>query len=99
MPDSGKINPVSSIRFVNALLSRSYHRTLTFVDEIANDDAFCKIRDWIYSVLNTHSHIESFYELFSRNKEFWIMLPDIMWALSWRRLVVVVLFLIAFTDL
>lgn len=53
-------------------------------DEIANDDAFCKIRDWIYSVLNTHSHIESFYELFSRNKEFWIMLPDIMWALSWR---------------
>jgi hypothetical protein len=58
---------------------------LTSTDEISNDDSFCKIRDWIESYLFTNNHMDSFYELYAKYREFWGVLPDLIWALSYRR--------------
>jgi ubiquitin carboxyl-terminal hydrolase 34 len=61
------------------------HHLLTPTDEINNDDSFCKIRDWIESYLFTNSQMDSFYELYAKHREFWGVLPDLIWALSYRR--------------
>jgi ubiquitin carboxyl-terminal hydrolase 34 len=61
------------------------HRLLTSTDEIANDESFCKLRDWIESYLFTNTHLDSFYEMYAKHREFWGALPDLIWALSYRR--------------
>lgn len=65
----------------NAIL---YH-LLTSVDDIGNDESFCKLRDWIESYLFTNTHLATFYELFIKHREFWGELPNLIWALSYRR--------------
>lgn len=35
--------------------------------------------------------MDSFYELYAKHREFWGALPDLIWALSWRRLASVLL--------
>jgi ubiquitin carboxyl-terminal hydrolase 34 len=62
---------------------------LNFTEDVSNDESFCKIRDWIDNVLNTHTQLDTFYELYKRNREFWAELPNLIWALSYRRLVVI----------
>ncbi len=63
------------------------HSYLPFTEEISDDLAFSKIRDWIERCLLTHSQLDQFYELYTRDREFWTELPNLIWALSYRRLV------------
>jgi ubiquitin carboxyl-terminal hydrolase 34 len=49
-------------------------------------ESFCKLRDWIESYLAfTQDRPDTWYESFSRYRPFWVILPDIVWALSYRK--------------
>jgi ubiquitin carboxyl-terminal hydrolase 34 len=58
---------------------------LTSADAIDDDIAFCKIRDWIEQYLLANQDLESFYRTYAKHREFWGVLPDLIWALSYRR--------------
>lgn len=51
-----------------------------------NDDAFCKLRDWIDKYLDVTANQENTWEQsYERYRDFWELLPDIVWSLSRRR--------------
>jgi ubiquitin carboxyl-terminal hydrolase 34 len=58
---------------------------LTSIDAVENDEAFVKIRDWIENYLQVNRHLDSFAEGYCKNREFFVALPDIFWALNYRR--------------
>ncbi|KUJ19036.1 ubiquitin C-terminal hydrolase-like protein [Mollisia scopiformis] len=53
-------------------------------DAVETDEAFVKMRDFLENVLHSYRHLDSFYETFSKNQEFFAQLPDVFWALTWR---------------
>lgn len=56
------------------------------VDAIEDEKCFVDMRDWIESYLAyTNSHVDGWYESYSSHREFWLVLPEVVWALSWRR--------------
>ncbi|KAE8446846.1 hypothetical protein EG329_011623 [Mollisiaceae sp. DMI_Dod_QoI] len=67
-------------------LTTTVHRLSRYLqyDGIDSDEAFVKIRDWTESFLLAYSHLDTFYDTFSKNREFFVALPEVFWALSWR---------------
>lgn len=60
--------------------------SLTSVGDIENDECFCKLRDWIDSHLDsTEDAVENWYDGYTKHRDFWKYLPEIVFALSWRR--------------
>jgi ubiquitin carboxyl-terminal hydrolase 34 len=61
---------------------------LNSVEPIEDEKCFVDIRDWIESYLQyTSSHRDGWYESYSNHRDFWFVLPEVIWALSWRRFV------------
>ena len=58
---------------------------LTTADSIETSDAFDQLREWIEKYLTvTKDRIDGWYEDFVRYREFWLELPVLIHALSWR---------------
>jgi len=58
------------------------------IEPIEDEKCFVDIRDWIETYLQyTSSHPDGWYEYYSKYREFWLVLPEVVWALSWRRFV------------
>ncbi|RKF63805.1 putative ubiquitin hydrolase [Golovinomyces cichoracearum] len=68
-------------------LSSTVHRLLRFFqfDEMVTNVVFFKLHNWINNYLMTITDADLFYENFTRNREFWELLPDVIWALSRRQ--------------
>ena len=84
-------NPVSAVNRVSRYfqfgtpLSHIVMLLLTSTDPIPDDGAFIKLRDWMDNYMWANRRMDSFYECYARNRDFWANFPDIIWALSWRR--------------
>ena len=59
---------------------------LIFKEPVEDEDTFCKLRDWIEGYLQfSAGHESSWYDAYLNDREFWDILPDIVWSLSKRR--------------
>lgn len=59
---------------------------LSDAEAIEDEKCFIDIRDWIASYLAyTSIHKDGWYESYRIHHEFWLVLPEVVWALSWRR--------------
>lgn len=58
---------------------------LTCADAVESDECFVKIRDWIENYLSTHSNLIVFHDSFSKHQDFFAAVPEVFWALNWRR--------------
>lgn len=58
---------------------------LPSIDEVVTDESFRKVNQWLLDYLRTHSQLDLFYEMYTRNREFWAEIPSLLWALSYRR--------------
>jgi ubiquitin carboxyl-terminal hydrolase 34 len=68
-----------------AITARKIARYLEY-DPVEDEGTFCKLRDWIDVYLEISKHHESsWYDAYHSNREFWDMIPNIVWALSRRR--------------
>ncbi|RFU29187.1 hypothetical protein B7463_g7158, partial [Scytalidium lignicola] len=52
-------------------------------DNVDSEEPFVKLRDWIERVL-AFMNLDNCYECFTKERDFWLTLPDITFALSWR---------------
>ncbi|TVY73211.1 Ubiquitin carboxyl-terminal hydrolase [Lachnellula suecica] len=53
-------------------------------DDVPNEDVFCRFREWTESCLTYASDYRTFYAMYSRNRDFWAVFPEIIWGLSYR---------------
>ncbi|KAF8857285.1 ubiquitin C-terminal hydrolase-like protein [Acephala macrosclerotiorum] len=53
-------------------------------DAVDSEEAFIKMRDWIDNYLLACRDLETFYHNYTNNREFFGLLPEVFWALSWR---------------
>jgi ubiquitin carboxyl-terminal hydrolase 34 len=59
---------------------------LIFKEPVEDEETFCKLRDWIEGYLQfSAGHESSWYDVYLNDREFWDVLPDIVWSLSKRR--------------
>lgn len=58
---------------------------LTSIEDIVNPECFFKLRDWMETYLFAHTKLDTFYDLFIRNRDFWRQFPEFIWGLSHRR--------------
>jgi hypothetical protein len=64
-----------------------HNSLLTRAEEIHDEKAFVDIRDWIENYLDfTNNRMDSLYESYIKHREFWLVFPESVWALSFRRL-------------
>ncbi|KAK0118696.1 hypothetical protein ONS96_011784 [Cadophora gregata f. sp. sojae] len=53
-------------------------------DDVPTPDCFFKLRDWMNLYLASATNVDTFYEWFLRDREFWSKFPDFIWGLSQR---------------
>ncbi|KAG9232040.1 ubiquitin C-terminal hydrolase-like protein [Amylocarpus encephaloides] len=53
-------------------------------DAIENEDVFCKVRSWMRRYLDFGSDSQTLHESYLKYQDFWLALPDLMWALNHR---------------
>lgn len=58
---------------------------LNSADSVDNDEVFVKLRDWIETFLQLNRRMENFSDTVYRNRDFFTALPEIFWALNYRR--------------
>jgi len=67
-------------------VSKSSLTELIVKEPVEDEDTFCKLRDWIETYLQVSAgHESSWYDAYLNDREFWDVLPDIVWSLSKRR--------------
>lgn len=60
--------------------------TLIPIEPVEDEETFCRLRDWIDSYLQVSGgYANSWFETYMNDREFWDLVPDIVWALSRRR--------------
>lgn len=73
---------------VGTFMAKTVIPILIRVEPIEDEKCFADIRDWIEAYLQyTSSHPDGWYESYKKNRDFWLVLPEVVWALSWRRFV------------
>jgi len=60
---------------------------LTSADDVPTPDCFYKLREWMNLYLSSANTLDTFYDWFLRDRDFWRQFPDFIWGLSQRRLV------------
>lgn len=58
---------------------------LTNTDDVAGDDVFCKLRDWMSNFMRYETDSFPLYRHFCNYRDFWYAFPDLFWALNSRR--------------
>ncbi|CAG8979171.1 hypothetical protein HYALB_00000306 [Hymenoscyphus albidus] len=66
-------------------LPNAIRRVANFLqyEEIATDEVFCKLRDWMNDIVNETDSFQ-LYRQYCKYREFWQALPDVFWALNSR---------------
>ncbi|KAH6712037.1 ubiquitin C-terminal hydrolase-like protein [Leptodontidium sp. MPI-SDFR-AT-0119] len=86
--DDDHLDPMQSFPYkgddeaVLAALKRVTH--FLQYEDIVNPECFFKLRDWMETYLFAHTKLDTFYDLFIRNRDFWRQFPEFIWGLSHR---------------
>ncbi|KAF4629829.1 hypothetical protein G7Y89_g8311 [Cudoniella acicularis] len=54
-------------------------------DDVPNDEAFCKLRDWMEKYLAYAVDAQTWYELYTKYRDVWQAFPEMLWSLNSRR--------------